>query len=791
MIELEINQRKVVVAESTTIIEAADEIGIYIPRFCYHKKLSIAANCRMCLVEVEKVGKPLPACATPVTPGMKVLTSSDKALSAQRAVMEYLLINHPLDCPICDQGGECELQDLAMGYGRADSYYREGKRAVKSEDIGPLIKTEMTRCIQCTRCVRFGEEIAGLRELGVIYRGEQEEIATYVSHFLKSELSANIIDICPVGALTDKPVRYQGRGWEYREHPSIGAHDCVGAHTFIHTRGAEYIPQRKVMRAVPRENEAINETWMSDRDRFGHLGLYHASRVYQPRMKQGDRWIFVSWETALQAIADRLQSVLQRVGGGQVAALASSNATVEELYLLQKWMRAIGSANVDHRVRWQDFSDQQHMQMFPHLGMAIADIAHLNAVLLVGSDVRLEQPLISHRLHQASEEASMMAINPVDYSYLFPLAHKMIVPPQHMTMALDEVARALADSMNQSVDELANIQPRARAKAMAQTLKTAQSSALFFGEHALHHPEAACLRALGQYIHQWSTASLGFLTEGTNSAGAWLAGALSHRGAAGISVSQPGLDAKAVLTTQPLSAYFLLNLEPELDCAYPFAALQTLHQAELVVCLSTFNSAEAEQYANFILPIVPYTETDGTWVNVEGVWQSFVAVSAPQGEAQPAWKVLRALARTLMLPGFDYHTAQDIRHYLKTQVERSSASSVEAIAALRSFHVKPSKAKWMRLAPWPIYRVDSLVRRSEPLSQVFNGQPSIGLNAAMAKQWQFSPGDRVTAIQGGSRVTLPVIIDERLADYAVWIPSGLAQTAGFGQAEADIIFERA
>lgn len=643
MIEIEIDGKKTMVEEGASVIEAADKMGIYIPRFCYHKKLSVVANCRMCLVEIDRSGKTLPACATPITAGMKVFTKSQKSIEAQHAVMEFLLINHPLDCPICDQGGECELQDIAMGFGRSDSNYDKAKRAVFSDNIGPLIETEMTRCIQCTRCVRFGEEVAGLPELGVINRGEKEAISTYVKHFMQSELSGNIIDICPVGALTDKPARYRGRGWEYRENATIAPHDCVGGNIFFHTRWQQYAPQRTVMRAVPRENDAVNETWMSDRDRFSHFGLYHESRIYQPKIKINGKWIEVSWEEALTAIKTKIETLIKKQGASQIGALISPSATIEEHYLLQKWLRGLGSHNIDHRIRWQDFRDQNVFPTFPGLGLPIADIENLNVILLIGSCVRFEQPLISHRINKAYlEGAKILVINPMDYPFVFKVDEKIIVSPQKLLEVLHTIANE-------------------KSHAIMKTLEKAEKSAIFLGEHALHHAEASEIRAWAYCIGEKCGASVGLLTEGGNSAGAWLVGAVPHRGLAGELLDSPGLDAKAMLTTDLLKIYFLLNFEPELDCAYAAEAKRTLIHAEFVVCLTMFHSSEMESYADILLPIAPFSESGGTFVNVEGRWQSCVPVSAPENNSQPAWKVLRILGNFFELPGFDYKTLQEVR----------------------------------------------------------------------------------------------------------------------------------
>ncbi len=788
MIELEIDGKKTTVEEGTSIIEAADELGIYIPRFCYHKKLSIAANCRMCLVEVEKVGKPLPACATPVTPGMKVFTSAKKAVDAQTAVMEFLLINHPLDCPICDQGGECELQDLAMGFGRPFSSYDESKRAVFSENIGPLVETEMTRCIQCTRCVRFGEEIAGLRELGVINRGEKEEISTYVKHFMRSELSGNIIDICPVGALTDKPARYKGRGWEYREHPFISPHDCVGSNLFLHSRWEEYAPQRKVMRAVPRENDAINETWISDRDRFSHFGLYHETRLYKPRVKKNNHWLEVEWEEALKEVASRTKILINQHGADSLGAIASPNSTIEELYLFQKLIRQLGSPNVDHRIRWQDFRDQHYFNAFPGVEIPIADIEKLNAALLIGSNVRAEQPMISHRLNQAFlDGAAVMAINPVDYSFIFDVSEKIIASPQGLTSVLAQVAKALAGSDGANHPLLRDATVSEAAKKIAAALKLAEKTAVFLGEHALHHAHAAEIRALAQLIAQYAGARVGLLTEGANSAGAWLAGFIPHRGPAATPLDREGLDVKSMLTTDAQKAYFLLNVEPEFDCADASASLRALDQAEFVICLTPFVTESMKTYADVLLPVTPFTEAGGTYVNAEGRWQSFSPVSVPESESQPAWKVLRVLGNFFECEGFDYETVHNVHHEIKKRVDgmafTSSSYSPEALGKNHS--------GLLRVAPWPMYRVDNLVRRSKPLQEVASENlTGVRVNAVTARNHQLKENDRVTVKQNSDCIVLSLVVDDRVADNTVLLAAGLAETAGFGKAEAEVILER-
>ena len=782
MVEIEIDCKKTMVEDGVSVIEAADEMGIYIPRFCYHKKLSVVANCRMCLIEVDGSGKTLPACATPVTAGMKVFTKSQKTIEAQRAVMEFLLINHPLDCPICDQGGECELQDIAMGFGRSDSNYDKAKRAVFSDNIGPLVETEMTRCIQCTRCVRFGEEIAGLPELGVINRGEKEAISTYVKHFIQSELSGNIIDICPVGALTDRPARYRGRGWEYRENAAVAPHDCVGGNIFFHTRWQQYVPQRVVVRAVPRENDAVNEIWMSDRDRFSHFGLYHESRIYQPKIKINGKWVEVSWKEAMTAVKVKTEALIKKQCASQIGALISSSATTEEHYLLQKWLRGLGSQNIDHRIRWQDFRDQNVFPAFPSLGLPIADIENLNVILLIGSCVRFEQPLISHRINKAcSEGAKILVINPMDYPFVFRVDKKIIVSPQKLLGVLHTMANE-------------------KSHVIIETLKKAKKSAIFLGEHALHHAEASEIRAWAHFIGEKCGASVGLLTEGSNSAGAWLVGAVPHRGPAGESLDSPGLDAKAMLTTDPLKIYFLLNFEPELDCAYAAEAKRTLMNAEFVVCLTTFRSAEMESYADILLPIAPFSESGGTFVNVEGRWQSYVPVSAPENDSQPAWKVLRILGNFFELPGFNYKTLQEVQDVVILETNAITLAQAESQQIKKSFfsltfRLRESnsigKSYLTRLAPWPMFCVDNIVRRSQPLQETLADRlNNIRLNENTASRLNLTAGNPVTAIQGESRVTLPLVIDERLADDTVLLASGLIVTSGFGQAETVITLER-
>ena len=605
-VNIEVNGIPLKARKGAMLIEVTDAAGIPIPRFCYHKKLSIAANCRMCLVEVERAPKPLPACATPVMEGMKVYTESPKAIAAQKGTMEFLLINHPLDCPICDQGGECELQDVALGYGGDVSRFAERKRVVKDKDIGPLVATDMTRCIHCTRCVRFGEEIAGLREMGATGRGENVEIGTYVSKAVASELSGNIIDLCPVGALTAKPSRYKGRSWEYVQHAGIAPHDSVGSNIFIHTlRG-------QVMRVVPRENEQVNETWLSDRDRFSYEGIYSDDRLSKPLLGGVES----EWENALEAAASGLKAVIARHGADAVGFLASPTATVEELYLAQKLARGLGVNNIDHRLRQADFSDQDTAPAFPWLGQSLDALERMGAALLIGSNVRMEQPLVGHRLRKAAlAGGQVMFINPRDFDFRFPVAAKIIADPAGIVTALASVAQAVAELKGEvlpaALAPLALFVPSDTARTMAAHLINNAAATVLLGNLAVAHPAYAQLRALAVFIARCSGATLGYLPEAANSAGGWLAGALPHRLPGAKPAPRAGLDAQAMLAN-PRKAYVLVGIEPELDCWDGAAALNALQGADLVVVLSPYASAVTKRYARVILPVATFAETSGT-----------------------------------------------------------------------------------------------------------------------------------------------------------------------------------
>ena len=761
------------------IIEVTDAHGIDVPRFCYHKKLPIAANCRMCLVEVEKAPKPLPACATPVMDGMKIRTESDYARNAQKAVMEFLLINHPLDCPICDQGGECELQDLALGYGRDVSRFAEKKRVVADKNFGSLIASDMTRCIHCTRCVRFMEHVAGQPELGGMGRGERVEIGTYIERNLESELSGNIIDVCPVGALTSKPFRFRARAWEMNQGPSVAPHDCIGSNLYLHSRRGQ------VLRAVPRENEAVNEVWISDRDRFSYQGLQATDRVQTPMIKSQGEWREASWEEALQFAAGGLR----KLGGDDLGVLASPSATLEELYLLARLCEVQGWHNRDHRLRQQDFTNQEGAPLYPGLGSSVEALEHHDALLVIGSNPRKDQPLAGHRIRKAAHRgARVMFLNPVDYSFTFKPAHKRIVPPGQMVAELAGVAKCLHGTAPAALQGLLEgVQCATHHQAMANALKEAQSPRLLLGLGALHHPAFSVLQALAQYIATETGAALGYLTDGANGAGAWLAGLVPHRVAGGAPAGKIGLHARAMLE-QPRRAYLLLNLEPEFDCADSHAALKAMEQADFVISLGMFASENTLDYADVILPIAGFAETSGTYVNVAGDWQGFPGAVAPPGEARPAWKVLRVLGNLLEVSGFDYQSSEQVRDELRARLGEIQAGTHWRPGAIADVATAPLE----RVGDVSIYGADALVRRATALQQTADGADAQArLAPEQARALGLDEGDAALVSQGNAHQVIKVALDERVPMGAVWLPAARPASAGLGLSYGALELEKA
>jgi NADH-quinone oxidoreductase subunit G len=784
MVEIEINGKKVEAAPGAMIIEVADQEGVRIPRFCYHKKLSIAANCRMCLVEVGDVRKPLPACATPVSQGMKVFTRSKLALDAQRAVMEFLLINHPLDCPVCDQGGECELQDLAMGYGRDISRFHLGKRSVADRDIGPLIETEMTRCIHCTRCVRFGKEIAGVQELGVMNRGEHLEISTFVEKALVSELSGNMIDVCPVGALTSKPYRFTARAWELSQRPSIAAHDCVGSHIYAH------VIHNEIKRVVPKECEALNEMWLSDRDRFSYEGLYHEDRVLTPKIKRNGQWEETDWPIALQFAADKLREA----NADSIGALVSENATTEEFYLLQKLIRGLGSANIDHRLAQQDFSDQENFMAYPHAGLRLDELAQADVILLLGSNVRKEQPMIAHRIRMATRNhTKVLVVNPIDYVFNFPVTAKQIATGGDLLQALGKVAKALlslpefkgqADAKLSAF--LKEIVADDAALAQARYLIAAKQGVILLGALALNHPQASGIRGLADFISQQTSVKLGFLTAGANTSGAWLMGALPHRLPGAEKAQAQGLNAQAMLSGD-LKTLLLLGVEPEYDAADSGRALEGLANTACVIALHAYQTPHLLKYAHVILPITPAAEMAGTFINHQGDWQTFSALTNPQGQSRPAWKILRVIANLLEVGGFDYQDIADVQKDINTfAVDKDKTSSRFTFSEGEKL-----PQGLVRISSAPIYAQDCLVRRAQSLQQtpeaLFTG---VHINKAQASALGILDAQKVVVRQNAVELRLPLILDETIPMNAVYLASHIRETLGLGRAYQAIQIEQ-
>jgi NADH-quinone oxidoreductase subunit G len=694
MIEIQLDGQKVDVLEGSTIMHAAEKAGTYIPHFCYHKKLSIAANCRMCLVDVEKAPKPMPACATPVTQGMIVHTKNDKAIKAQKGVMEFLLINHPLDCPICDQGGECQLQDLAVGYGGSGSRYDEEKRTVAYKDVGPLVSMqEMSRCIHCTRCVRFGQEVAGVMELGMSNRGEHAEIETFVGMSVDSELSGNMIDICPVGALTSKPFRYSARTWELSRRKSISPHDSTGTNLIVQVKA------NKVMRVVPLENEEVNECWIADRDRFSYEALGSEERLTSPMLKQGGVWKQVDWQTALEYVANGLNQIKADHGAESIGTLASPHSTLEELHLAAALMRGIGSDNIDYRLRQAEFAPAAGVRW---LGTSIASLSTLQRVLVVGSNLRKDHPLFAQRIRQASRKGcTVSSINSTvelsdSEAWAMPVLNTVVTGYDAWVQSLADVATAIA--AEKGVAAPAEGQTTNDAQAIAKSLLGGDRKAILLGNAAAHHANASSLLALSNWIAEQTGATVGYLTEAANTVGAQLAGAMPQG---------RGLNAGQMLNGQ-LKAVVLLNTEPEFDSASGAIAKTALNTAQMVVTLSPFKANMS--FSDVLLPIAPFTETPGTFVNAEGRVQSFHAVVKPLGDTRPAWKVLRVLANLLGLPGFDFESSQDVLNQIS-----GLDAVVDALSNATDAAVRLESTNQAAPAVAMIYQLDSLVRRATSL----------------------------------------------------------------------------
>lgn len=769
MLQVEIDGKKVSVEYGSTIMEAADKAGVYIPHFCYHKKLSVAANCRMCLVQVDKNAKPAPACATPCTDEMKVFTRSETALKAQKGVMEFLLVNHPLDCPICDQGGECQLQDLSVGYGGMQSRYEEEKRVVINKNLGSLVSTDMTRCIHCTRCVRFGQEVAGIMEMGMVGRGEFAQIMPYIESTIDSELSGNIIDLCPVGALTSKPFRYTARSWELNRRKSVSPHCGLGSNISVHAKN------NKVLRVVPQTNEDINECWISDKDRFAYEGLNGDDRLTKPLMKKDGEWIEVDWQEALNYVGGELK----RISNDQLGFIGTAHQTLEELYLLQKIARALGCENVDFRLRQRDFALDGLRNGVPFLGQSVESIEEADRFLVIGSDLRKDHPLLAHRIRKAVKYASELNVINVYSQDFLVKAKQVVVNPADLLNTVGQIAKAIltakkASTRNTSIEAyLAKVTVSADAQAVADSLLSGLDSRILLGNVAEHHPDFTAIYALTQEIATALNAKFGLLGESANSVGGYVAKAYP--------TSSKGLNAYEMFAKN-LKGYVVLGAEAELDSANGAKALSALKQAEFVVALSSYKH-QATEYANVILPISPFTETSGTFINTEGKVQSFQGVVKPLGETRPAWKVLRVLANLLNLAGFDYNSSEEIKAEIVGSGDISGKldNSIKTSEAINLNSALDSGKGLIRVGDIKIYHADALVRRSKSLQKTKDGKaPVASMNSATLAQCKAQAGQQIQLKQESQAVSLTVACDDSLPNGVVRVSGGHETTSLLG-----------
>ncbi len=806
-VNMEIDGIPVKAPQGSMIIEVADNTeGVVIPRFCYHKKLSVAANCRMCLVELENARKPMPACATPVSEGMKVFTKSQKTMQYQKTVMEFLLINHPLDCPICDQGGECELQDMAMGYGKDVSRYTEGKRSVPEKDIGPLVATDLTRCIHCTRCVRFGQEIAGLQELGMTGRGEHSEISSFLEGSMNTEMSGNVIDLCPVGALTAKPSRFSARPWELQQQPGISSHDCVGSNIHGHIR------RGKLMRVVPRENEKINEVWISDRDRFSYEGLNVSNRAEQPLIRRKnisgkDSWEKIEWADAFESLVKTTHEQCKSLGPKTLAALLSPSSTVEEGYLLQKLLRQIGSDNIDYRLRQQDFKADPFMSFVPGIDSSIEDIASFDATLLIGSNVRYEQPIIHHRIRNAvrDEGSCVMSINPQRFNFRFRHHDSWVVNHHEMPDALAQALKAVLEQKALSLESLeipglaallSQITVTESARKIAKNLLAAKKPVIFLGGVALRHPQYSLLVSLAKTLAKLVDAKGGLLTAGANARGLAQVGCLPSRLPGFRALSTPGSNAKEILTGESnASVIFLVNLDPALDTGFGSEALEVLSRAKLVIALTPYVTESIKQVANIILPIAATPETSGTFVNASGQWQSFSAMAKAPGEARPAWKVLRVLGNFFKQEGFEYASSEEILSEIKSYgaPELTFNQELSKIIDFTKVAPLPIKTGLARMNLVPLYGVDMIVRHAKSLSETVQMRDldKIIISPVLAKSKNLKDGDKARVTVGSVSIELPVLIEPTLADQTVSIFQSRSATLPLGNLCEGLALEKA
>jgi NADH-quinone oxidoreductase subunit G len=788
MVNIEVDGIAMEVPKNSMIIEATDKAGISVPRFCYHSKLSIAANCRMCLVDVEKAPKPMPACATPVMDGMKVYTHSRRAIDAQHGVMEFLLINHPLDCPICDQGGECELQDQAVGYGRSVSRFVERKRVVADHDIGPLVQTDLTRCIQCTRCVRFLDEIAGTSELGMYGRGDRASIGASIEQGVDSELSGNIIDLCPVGALTNKPFRYSARAWELMAKPSIAVHDGVGSSMWYHSRRGQ------IMRAVPRENESTNETWLSDRDRYSHFGLNAEDRVLEPMIKFDGEWQAVSWEEGIRAATEALRSAVTSHGGEQLGALMSASVSTEEYYLAQRLVRGLDCQNIDHRLREQDFSDDQSRNHGAAFTTPMAAIDVADVILLVGSHIRHEAPLLGQRVRKAWRRgAKISALNPVDWNLNFSLDNAVITAPQNMVSELAAIANAVSrltgKELPGTLQAAANNAEAGEVhRAIAEVLIGEGNKMILLGQAALAHHEAAWLRNLSAWISSATGSALNIVSHGGNATGAEMAGALPGSGPGGSEVDA-GLNAREMVAAT-LKSYLLWDIEPRFDMANPSLALEALGSADHVIAVAAFAGEGLRSFADVILPLAPVAESEGLFYTLDGQSFEVQAAGKAAGQAKSGWKILRQLGAALELDGFAQVDRAGLIKEMLAEIGNVNTPTADIDMNALDLAAPQKDAGLYRVGELAMYSVDALCRRSDDLQQTVHAQNDfVGLSVQDARELALTDGQQANVSQGGVHTNLPVRICNELPRGAVWVKTAIGVAVGLGDSFGPISVE--
>jgi NADH-quinone oxidoreductase subunit G len=768
MVNIEIDGKAVQVPPGSTVMDAANQVGAYVPHFCYHKKLSIAANCRMCLVQVEKAPKPLPACATPVTEGMKVFTASDYAKNAQKSVMEFLLINHPLDCPICDQGGECQLQDLAVGYGKSESRYEEEKRVVFVKNIGPLVSAEeMSRCIQCTRCVRFGQEVAGIMELGMGGRGEHSEILSFVGKSVDSELSGNMIDVCPVGALTSKPFRYSARTWELQRRKTVSPHDGLNANLQVQVKND------RVMRVLPRDNEAVNECWISDRDRFSYEGLYAEDRLTAPMVKTDGVWHQTSWQDALTAAAHAISATVKEHGGNELAILMGPHSTLEESFLAKQIAKTLGSDSIDHRLRVTDAALDQAGGV-PWLGLKVSEFAAVDRFLVVGSSLRQEQPLIASRIRGRVKKGAMLSvISSVDDDLLCPVAAKAVAKPSAMRATLAGVVVALAKRLEKTVAAL-DVTPSAEAEQIAASLASGKRVAVLLGDMAISSADASQLEALAAMIATLTGGTHGRLLLSGSAVSAYVAGALPKAQGKSANVS----------LSKGAKGFVLIGCEPERDSASGLDAINALKSTSKVIALTAHVNQAMRDYADVLLPIAPFAETSGTYVSQDGTVQSFTGVVRPLGETRPGWKVLRVLGDLLQANVGAFNSSEDVKAAALAGFDVSKLGAV--VSAVREVDARDGNGL-ERVADVPIYHADSLVRRGVALSRsAYGKQARVRMNAETAKQLGLTHGATVKVTQGQGSANSTLTVDSSVASGTVRVPFATEVSALLGVATQSI-----